>query len=208
MSDEPVEVLLPSTLRHWAKERGLGAVAVHISDIALSVTLELPPDSKAAELWGQRESIRHLADVVRAAGREARMPWPLVFILDATMCIDPPDQWPGWHSAVDALANNQDWHRGDLSLYLLPLVPPDTEWRGPTNADELRRLLLSVGAQVEHLPKIKAVTLDDLRGALNAARGGLPAELPDLAGLITAAGEGAEALKTWTKARLREVASE
>ena len=188
------DVPLPMDLKKWAEKVDLGSIEVHVSDIAWCATFKLPKMSPS-RLHEQAPRIRHLAQVLREAGREARKPWPLVIILDASEPLglksgteaepEKGEEWKQWHRAVEELSADQEWHAGDLSLYLVPVVAPGTEgWKGPRTAHELRDFLLDVGAQVRELPDARQVGWEELKSALEKVPKPLPPDLGEAVGRL------------------------
>jgi hypothetical protein len=161
----------------WLEGVGISSPALHLSPVALCFTFTPAPSKKGVDhlLPG---ILDHVGGVLYGAAVAAGTAWPILMIADLQPRGAGTDVAEGERDdlrrALDALADDPTWHRGQIALFVTPLqlASPSAEgsedegrWRGPTDADQLRELLLDhspIGGAVE----VKRVTVHDLARAI------------------------------------------
>ena len=152
------KIALPNPMTGWAAQHGLKGLSLHASNVALALTAKLDRSCEAKHL---KARLDHLVGVVRVASQLADCPWPLVILLEV------PDD--AAFDVVVCLAQDANWHRGELSLYATP-VRAGGGWLGPTTIGQLQDLLLDQSV----IPNDLGVTRRDLRQLLGELRSDNP----------------------------------
>jgi hypothetical protein len=150
---------LPASMRLRLERQGWIEAQLHASAMAFCLSARVKEARRSElDLREPFQAIALAARSIRQAAVEEGLNLPIVVVLELGNLEPALDL--SFRDSFDRWAGDQDWHRGDFALYLIPPVvmsgaPDGLPWMGPTKREEMVGHLLGPGPTEWQLTQIE-----------------------------------------------------